>query len=108
MQVAATLTTNRATADYINYHLRSGAVSLVDVAPRSESKDSKRGFPFGERASSDDDNRMIYDSEQVTRCRRNACSFNVGTSDDRDIDRRGEESMNNYDVCTAIRLGRYE
>jgi len=51
---------------------------------------------------------MIYDSEHVTRCRRNACCSNDGTSDDRKIDRRGEELGNNYDVCTANRLGRYE
>ena len=66
MQVAASLTTNRATADYINYHLRSGAVSEVDVVPRSESKENSTRCPFGERASSDDDNCTTYDSEQVT------------------------------------------
>ena len=109
MQVAASLTTNRATADYINYHLRNGAVSEVDVVPRSESKENSRGCPFGERASGDDDdNFTIYDSEQVTRCRRNAYFSSDGTSDDRESNRRGEELMNNYDVCAASRLGRYE
>ena len=66
IQVAASLMTNRATADYINYHLRSEAVSEVDVGPRSKSKDKFRGCSIGKRASSDDDKHMIYDSEQVT------------------------------------------
>jgi hypothetical protein len=34
----------------------------------------------------------------------NACC----SSDDRECDSSSEEIMNNYDVCTASRLGRYE
>jgi hypothetical protein len=48
---------------------------------------------------------MMYDSEQVTRCRLNACCSSDGTSDDRKCDSRGEELITNY-VCTASRLGR--
>jgi hypothetical protein len=44
---------------------------------------------------------MIYDSEQVTRCRLNACCSGEGISNDR------EKSLNNYDTCTVCRLGRY-
>jgi len=105
MQVAPSLTKNTATADYLNYSLRSG----VDVVPRGEPKENSRGCPFGERASRDDDNNCtIYDSDQVTRCRRNACFSSSGTSYDRQGDRKGEEFMNNYDVCAANRLGHYE
>ena len=75
MQVAASFTTNRATADYINYHLQNAVVSEVDVVPRGESKENSRGCPFGERAGSDYDNCTIYDSEQVKRCRLNAFIF---------------------------------
>ena len=109
MQVATSLTTNRAAADYLNYQLRSGAASEVDVVPRGESKENSGGCPSGERASTDDDNNCtIYDSDQVTRCRRNACFSSSGTSYDRQGDRKGEELMNNYDVCAADRLRHYE
>ena len=109
MQVAASLMTNTATAIYINCRLGGEAVSGVDVGPRSKSKDKIRVCLVGERANSDDDDKhMIYDSEQVTRYSRNACCSNDGTSDDHNFVRRGEELMNNYDVFTASRLGRYK
>jgi acetyl-CoA carboxylase alpha subunit len=38
----------------------------------------------------------------------NASCSSHATSDDRKSDRRSKEVMNNYDVCTASRLGRYE
>ena len=109
MQVAASLMTNRPTADYNNLYLQNEAVSETDVGPRSKSKDKIRGCLIGERASGDDDDKhMIYDSEQVTRYSRNVCCSNDGTSDDHKFDRRGEELMNNYEVFTASRLGRYK
>ena len=79
-----------ATADYPRYNLRSGAVSEVDVVPRSESKDNNRECPFGELASGDNDNCMIYDPELVTRCRLNEFCSSHATSDDRKSDSRGE------------------
>jgi hypothetical protein len=88
----------------MKYNLRKGAVSEDDVVRRSESKGNIKGCPFGEEASGDNANRMIYDSEQVTRCMLNACC----SSDDRECDSSGEEMMNNYDVCNACRLGCYE
>jgi hypothetical protein len=51
---------------------------------------------------------MIYDPEQVTRGRLNAYGSSHVTSDDRKSNSRGEEVENNYDICTARRLGRYE
>jgi hypothetical protein len=56
----------------MKYNLRKGAVSEVDVVRRSEFKDNIKECPFGEQASGDNDNRMIYGSEQVTRCVLNA------------------------------------
>jgi len=43
MQIAANSMTNKATAGYPRYNLRSGAVSEVDVVPSSESKENNRG-----------------------------------------------------------------
>jgi hypothetical protein len=86
MQIAANSMTSRATAHYPRYKLRSGAVSEVDVVPRSESKDNNKGCPFGKRASSDNDNCMIYDPEQVTRCRLNARCSSHANSDDHKSD----------------------
>ena len=51
---------------------------------------------------------MMYDSEQVTGGRLNECCSSDGTNDDRENDKRGEELMDDYDVCTVIRHGRYE
>lgn len=96
------------TGRYMKYNLRKGAVSEVDVVRRSESNDNNKGCPFGEQASGDNDNRMIYDSMQVNRCMLHACYSSDRTSDDRECDSSGEEMMNNYDICTASRLGRYE
>ena len=70
MQVAASLISNRSTADYIKHHLRSGLVNEVGVVPCSEFKDNDRRYPVGERASGND-NCMMHDSEQVTRGRLN-------------------------------------
>jgi len=44
--------------------------------------------------------------KQVTRGRQ--CCSSDGTNDDRESDKRGEELMNDYDVCAVIRHGRYE
>jgi hypothetical protein len=107
-QGAANLKTNRATADYPTYNLRKGAVSEVDMIRRSESEGNIKGYPFGEQANNDDDNCMMYDSKQVARCRLNACCSGEGISNDREGERTGEETLNNYDICTASRLGRYE
>jgi hypothetical protein len=108
MQVAASLISNRATADYIKHHLRSGVVSEVNVVPSSEFKDNDRRHPVGERASGKDDNCTMYDSKQETRGRLNECCSSDGTNDDRESDKRGEELMNDYDIFTVIRHGRYE
>jgi hypothetical protein len=51
---------------------------------------------------------MIYDPEHLTRGRLNAYCSSHATSDDRKSDSRGEEVVNNYEICTARRLGRYE
>ena len=91
MQIVANSMTNRAIADYHKYNLRKEAVSEVDVVRRSESKDNIKAWPFDEQASGDKDNCMIYDSEQVTRCRLNACCSSDETSDDRQCYSRGEE-----------------
>jgi len=96
------------TGRFMKYSLRKGATSEVDLVRRSESKDNIKWCPFGEQTSCDNDNRMIYYSEQVTRCMLNAfCSIDL-TSDDREFDNSGEEMMNNYDVCTANAIGPYE
>jgi len=108
MQIAANSITNSATANYPRYNLRSGAVRKVDMVPRSESKDNDKECPFGERASGYNNNCIIYDPKQVTRDRLNACCSRHATSDDHKNDSRGKEEMNNYDVYTASRLGRYE
>jgi hypothetical protein len=73
VHIAANSMTNRTTADYPRYNLRSEAVSEVDVISRSESKDNDKGCPFGKRASGDNDNCMIHDPKQVTQCRLNEC-----------------------------------
>jgi hypothetical protein len=49
----------------------------------------------------------MYDPEQVIRCRLSAYR-NHATSDDPKNDSRGKVVINNYDVCTASRLGLYE
>ena len=108
MQLAANSVTDRATADYPIYSLRNRAISEVDVVSRRESKDNNKGCPFGKRARGDNDNCVICDLEQVTRCRLNECCSSHATNDDHKSDSRGEEVMNNYDVCTASRLGCYE
>ena len=59
MQVAASLISNRATADCIKHHLRSGVVNEVDVVPCSEFKDNDRRYPVRERVSGNDYNCMI-------------------------------------------------
>ena len=51
---------------------------------------------------------MTYYPEQVTRGRLNAYCSSHATSDDRKSDSKGQEVVNNYDVCTARRLERYE
>jgi hypothetical protein len=107
MQVAENPITNRAEGDYPKYDLRKGADSDVDVFGRSDSKDNYEGYSLGEKVSDDYDNLMIYDSEQVTRSRPNACCSSDVTSDDRECGSRGEV-MKNYGVCTMGRLGRYE
>ena len=56
LQISTNSITNRATADYCRYNLRSRAASEVEVVPRSESKDNKKARLFGEQASVDDDN----------------------------------------------------
>ena len=77
-----------ATADYPRYNLRSGAVSEVDVVLRSLRTIIE--CPFGELASGDNDNCMIYEPELVTRCRLNEFCSSHATSDDRKSDSRGE------------------
>jgi len=79
----------------------------VNAVPRSGSKNDNKECPIGERASGDNDNCIRYDPEQVTRGRLNACCSSHATIDDRKGDSRGEEVINNFDVCTA-KLGRYE
>jgi hypothetical protein len=106
-QKAAKSMANRATADYHRYKLRSEEASKVEAVPRSEFKDYNTGCPFGERASSDDDSCTIYDHEQVTRCRLNACCRNHAIIDDSKSDSRREKLMNNYGGGTASRLGRH-
>jgi hypothetical protein len=108
MQIAANSTKNKAIANYPRYNLRSGAVRKVDVVPRSESKDHDKECPFGERASGYNNYCMIYDPEQMTRGRLNSCCSRHATSDNHKSDSRGKEVMNNYNVCTASRLGSYE
>jgi hypothetical protein len=100
--------TSRATADYPRYNSRSEAVSEVDVISRSESKDNDKECPSGKRASVDNDNCMIHDPKQVTRCRLNEFCSSQATSDDRESESRGEEEMSNYDVFATSRLGRFE
>jgi hypothetical protein len=107
-QGGANLKTNGATANYPTYNLRKGAVSEVDMIRRSESEGNVKGYPFGEQPNNDDVNCMMYDSEQVTRCRLNACCSGEGISNDREGEKTGEETLNSYDICTANRLGRYE
>jgi hypothetical protein len=107
MQTSANSMTDRATADYPRYNLRSGAVREVNVVPRSGSKNDNKECPIGERASGDNDNCITFDPEQVTRGRLNACCCSHATIVDRNGDSRGEEVMNNFDVCTA-KFGRYE
>jgi len=81
------------------------------VVRRSEFKDNIKVCPFHEQASCDNDNCMIHDSEQVTRCRLNAYCSSDGSSADRQCDSGGEELMTNNNVRTvhtASRLGRNE
>jgi hypothetical protein len=108
MQISDNSMTNRAMADYPRYNLRSGAVRNVDAVSRGGSKNDNKECPFDKRASGDNDNCMIYDPEQVTLGRLNAYCSSHATSDNRKSDSRGEEVVNNNDVCTPRRLGRYE
>jgi hypothetical protein len=108
MQIVANSMANRETADYPRYNLRSKAVSEVDVISRSESKDNDKECPFGKLASGDNDNCMIHDPKQVSRCRLNECCSSQAAIDDRESDSRGEEVMSNYDVFATSRLGRFE
>jgi len=107
MPIATNSITNSATANYPRYNLRSGEVREVDVVPRSESKDNDEECPFGERASGYNNNCIIYDPQQVTRDKLSACCSRHANSDHKS-DSRGKEVINNYDVYTASRLGRYE
>ena len=82
LQVVAE-STNRATADCSRQSLRTAACSEVDAFRRIYSKDNSKGYPLGDKASDDDDKLMIYNSEQVTRCIRNACCSSDGAIDNR-------------------------
>jgi len=93
MQVAASLGSNRATANYSKHHLRSGGVNEVNVVQCSEFKDNDERYPVGERARGNHDNCMMHDSERVTQGRLNGCCPSDVTNGDRESNKRGEELL---------------
>jgi len=93
MQVAASLGSKRATANYSKHHLRSGIVKEVNLVQRSEFEDNDERYLVGERARGNDDNCMMHDSEQVTQGRLNrGCPSDV-TNGDGESNKRGEKLM---------------
>jgi hypothetical protein len=88
-------------------NLRTGAVNEVHVVRLSESKDNIKWCPLGEKANNNNDNLMIYDSEQVTRCTI-MYVFPVTNSDGRECEKRSEEVIKNCDIFTMSMLGCYE